>query len=61
MGCRDVCEKYRATKHRRGSYYAEGFKRCTVCTLFIKWDGLECPCCGSVLRTRPRNFSRSAD
>lgn len=65
MVCRDICERYRAKKHRRGSYYAEGFKRCTVCSLFISWRGIDCPCCKSVLRTSPRgikynNSSRGA-
>jgi predicted amidophosphoribosyltransferase len=36
---------------------ASGQKRCQVCELFIKWDGLFCPCCGYKLRTRPRNFN----
>lgn len=30
-----------------------------VCTLFIKWEGIECPCCGSVLRIRPHNMGKS--
>ena len=58
MACRNICEKYRATKRRRGSYYAEGFKRCTMCDIFIRWGGPDCPCCGSVLRTLPRNFCK---
>jgi hypothetical protein len=56
MVCRDICERYRAKKHRRGSYYAEGFKRCTVCSMFISWRGIDCPCCKSVLRTSPRGI-----
>jgi hypothetical protein len=26
-----------------------------MCGLFIKWDGLWCPCCGCRLRANPRN------
>ncbi|MDQ3851427.1 MAG: hypothetical protein M3299_01175 [Thermoproteota archaeon] len=26
-----------------------------MCELFIKWDGLWCPCCGCRLRTKPKN------
>lgn len=38
------------------SRYADGQKRCQVCELYINWDiGSHCPCCGSKLRTRPRN------
>lgn len=57
--CRNVCERHRAKKCRRGSYYAEGFKRCTVCDLFLSWRGVECPCCSSVLRTSPRNLKKN--
>jgi hypothetical protein len=27
-----------------------------MCELFIKWNGLFCPCCGYRLRTKPRNY-----
>jgi hypothetical protein len=30
------------------------------CDLFIKWDGLFCPCCGSRLRIGPRNIKNKA-
>ena len=36
--------------HKALSPYATGHKRCQVCELFIQWDGLFCPCCGSRLR-----------
>lgn len=55
MMCKNICEKYRAVKSGNTSYYAEGSKRCQVCDIFIKWDGSRCPCCKSVLRTKPRN------
>jgi hypothetical protein len=50
MPCKGVCVRYRASNH-----YTNGHKRCQICELFIKWDGLCCPCCGYRLRTRPRN------
>jgi tRNA(Ile2) C34 agmatinyltransferase TiaS len=40
--------------------YATVNKRCKSCGLFIKWDGLWCPCCGYKLRTRPRNMKFKA-
>ncbi|MFL6363819.1 MAG: hypothetical protein ACJ719_01250 [Nitrososphaeraceae archaeon] len=40
--------------------YAAGSKRCHQCNLFIKWDGLLCPCCGCRLRTGPRHFKYKA-
>ncbi|HEX6282022.1 MAG TPA: hypothetical protein VFZ67_07315, partial [Nitrososphaera sp.] len=40
--------------------YASGQKRCQICEIFIKWDGLWCPCCGYRLRTKPRNLKYKA-
>jgi hypothetical protein len=40
--------------------YSTGQKRCQVCEIFLKWDGLWCPCCGYRLRTRPRNLKYKA-
>ncbi|AFU60243.1 hypothetical protein Ngar_c33280 [Candidatus Nitrososphaera gargensis Ga9.2] len=55
MVCRNICEKYRATKNKGSSPYAQGYKRCQVCDLFIKWSGTRCPCCQRTLRTKPHN------
>jgi hypothetical protein len=41
--------------------YSTGQKRCQVCEIFLKWDGLWCPCCGYRLRTRPRNSKFKAE
>ena len=54
MPCKGVC-----IRHKASSRYATGQKRCQVCELFIKWNGLSCPCCGYKLRTKPRNFSKT--
>jgi predicted amidophosphoribosyltransferase len=40
--------------------YSTGQKRCQVCEIFLKWEGLWCPCCGYRLRTRPRNLKYKA-
>jgi len=39
--------RHRAIKPvgHRGRYDV-GQKRCQVCEMFVKWDGLWCPCCG---------------
>ena len=58
MACRNICERYRATKDKASSYYAQGFKRCQMCELFINWGGAKCPCCKSALRTKPRGKKR---
>jgi len=54
MTCKNLCYRYRGTKDRRSSYYAQGYKRCQVCEIFISWSGSKCPCCQHTLRTRPR-------
>jgi hypothetical protein len=50
MTCKGIC-----TRHKTTGRYATGSKRCNQCNLFIRWDGLLCPCCGYKLRTRPRH------
>ena len=51
MACKGIC-----IRHKASGRYAAGSKRCHQCNLFIKWDGLLCPCCGCRLRTGPRHF-----
>lgn len=54
--CKDICHKYKAHKSSNElSYYMKGHKRCIECETFLQWDGLKCPCCGRVLRTKPHN------
>lgn len=54
MACKGICDKYMAQKPLMQSRYAEGQKRCSVCEIFMRWDGNNCPCCGVMLRTSPR-------
>ena len=53
--CRGICERYRATRIHGESRYANGQRRCQTCEIFIKWEGLWCPCCGYRLRTLPKS------
>jgi hypothetical protein len=55
MTCKDICIRHRAQKPAGLARYASGQKRCQMCEIYIRWDGLWCPCCGSRLRTKPRN------
>lgn len=55
MACKNICEKYRAKKDRRSSYYIQGYKRCQICGIFINWKGTKCPCCLRPLRSKPHN------
>ena len=50
MSCRNICTIYRAKSRR--SYYKYGYKRCTDCEIFIKWNGPRCPCCRKFLRIK---------
>jgi hypothetical protein len=54
MTCKGICIRHKAQKPAGSVRYATGQKRCQVCEIFIKWDGLWCPCCGYRVRTRPR-------
>jgi hypothetical protein len=49
MPCNGIC-----IRHKTSRGYATGNKRCNRCNLFIKWEGLWCPCCGYKLRIGPR-------
>lgn len=53
--CNEICERYRATRPVGGRRYGIGQKRCKSCSIFIKWEGAYCPCCGYRLRTMPRH------
>jgi hypothetical protein len=55
MTCKGICIRHRAQKPSGSGRYVSGQKRCQICEIFIKWDGLWCPCCGYRLRTKPRN------
>jgi hypothetical protein len=57
--CKGVCGRYRAAKPSKGNgRYEMGQRRCQACEIFIKWDGLWCPCCKGRLRTVARNKNK---
>ena len=60
MTCRGICVRYKAQKPVGTGRYASGQRRCQICEIFIKWEGLWCPCCGYRLRTKPRNLKYKA-
>ena len=57
MACKGICRKYKATKphSEMGGQYKNEQKRCNECDIFIVWNGKRCPCCGMILRLRPRS------
>jgi hypothetical protein len=56
MTCKGICIRHRAEKPL-GHFgrYAAGQKRCQICAIYMRWDGIWCPCCGCRVRTRSRN------
>ena len=56
ISCNGVCLRYKAINGTpRHGRYRLGQKRCQICDLFVFWEGIRCPCCGFILRTKPRN------
>ncbi|MFL6323159.1 MAG: hypothetical protein ACJ72C_00155 [Nitrososphaeraceae archaeon] len=60
MVCKGTCIRHKASGPISYGRYAIGQKRCQICEIFIKWDGIYCPCCGCRLRIRPRLFKDKA-
>ena|SRR2546421_4131371 len=56
MTCKGICIRHKASRPGIGNRYSTGQKRCQICEIFIKWDGLWCPCCAYRLRMKPRNL-----
>ena len=55
MHCNNSCKKLKAISNsHEGGRYEQGQKRCPNCEVFLMWDGLWYPCCGRLLRTKPR-------
>ena len=52
MTCKGIC-----IRHKASGRYANGQKRCQVCELFIKWNGVFCQCCGYRLRIGPKKIN----
>jgi len=61
MVCKGICIRHKAMKPVATGRYSIGQKRCQVCQIFLKWDGLWCPCCGYRLRSSPRNSKFKAE
>jgi len=51
--CKGRCVDYQCQKMKNGEKYLF-CKRCTFCGIFISFDGIRCPCCKIILRTKPR-------
>lgn len=52
--CKGICKEYKVSnryKDPENGYCAMG------CGIFLRWEGIRCPCCGYKLRRRPRSTS----
>lgn len=56
FNCKGVCTKY----HTTGRYNKPENAFCACCSIFIKWEGIHCPCCMARLRRRPRSTSKNS-
>ena len=56
LSCKGECHtKFRSSLGNSVLRYMYGQKRCSVCTVYFKWDGSKCPCCNAILHVRPRH------
>jgi len=57
LSCNQICSKYAVKKlaAKYGGLYEAGHKRCTSCEIYLIWNDVHCPCCGCILRAKPRN------
>ncbi|MDH3834838.1 MAG: hypothetical protein OES34_11875 [Nitrosopumilus sp.] len=53
--CNGICNRYKMVKPKGTGRYSAGQKRCNLCDIFMRWEGLFCPCCGYRVRSKPRN------
>ena len=61
--CKDKCSTwykfYRKTGFKPSmKKYTAGIKFCAICSTYMEYEGIRCPCCGCVLRTKPRAANR---
>ena len=54
--CKGICVRHKAQGAASFGRYLRGQKRCQSCQIFLEWHGGWCPCCGTKLRTRSRNW-----
>lgn len=52
--CKGICEMFKSEDVSMKLKYQEGQKRCTFCGIFLKFSGIRCPCCRTILRTKSR-------
>jgi len=51
--CLGICGRYDTVGF---AGYQKGYKWCTRCSLFIKEEGIKCPCCKTALRFKSHQY-----
>lgn len=54
--CKGACNKIPKSQPRRSRVY-DRFGRCTVCEVWIELPCVKCPCCKTILRSKPKRSS----
>jgi hypothetical protein len=57
MICRNIIcklEEYEPKKTVRGAA-EKGYRRCSNCEVFLKYQGVYCPCCSNRMKVTPNN------
>lgn len=52
--CKGLCNRIQSKPFGNVRKYDSGYKRCSYCNVFMKINGLRCPCCALILRTKSR-------
>ena len=53
--CKGYCKDYENSYSRKKNFYHDSANcRCSICDIYLKWEGNYCPCCGYRVRRRPR-------
>lgn len=53
--CKGICVNFKAAKIANRFRYDIGQKRCSYCAIYMQVDSINCPCCGSRLRSKARH------
>lgn len=55
VGCKGICIRFQNIGGGKYSAYRLGYKRCSECGIYIKYQGIRCPCCRYPLRSNRRS------
>ena len=56
--CKGICNKFKAIGFKGRHRYEKGQKLCPICSEFLEYPGVRCPCC-SVKRGMMRSIKKS--